>query len=513
MNQAHKGFCSAPFTDLIAYADGELRPCDRNNYSFGNWQKNGLKRTWNSEAARAFRRKVAAGEFPNSDCESCFNTRTHRLAHRCLGSAFKVHYQTVAYHTGTNYPEIANLYNHMYEHDVGSDFSTNLQAALSIIAGLAGSDNEKVRTSAAKLRVIAESLADYLYGNEVVRRVAPFRQVQLTAKCNSRCIMCIGKFTGEIMHGPTMPDEFAQEAFAEGQDIVDFFSNGSEFLLHNKWRDIALKLKRESNTKLRFSTNGILLNRKNIRFLIDNELIDTLTVSMDGASKETLESTRVNVRYEPLLENIRYMFEYARARRYRFHAVFGFVFMRRNHHEFPQFIDMIYRLRGPSPTVESTVLLQTLENMNVPEYRSFLLQEHHDLIDRAECRRVLADAYQRAKKRKVNVNLYGRSFRQFLYEGLSLPRYFYRDSDVAYMRDNISQYEQKVKSYFASAVPGSIGSPEAMRLRQKLAGGWQKHCLSRIERDVLDHDEQLKKLFEQRVYLQLQQRLNASMLG
>ena len=58
-------------------------------------------------------------------------------------------------------------------------------------------------------------------------------------------------------------------------------------------------------------------------------------VSMDGATKATLESIRVNAKYEEVMENARRFREYARAKKTSFSITY--CLMRQNWHEFGDF--------------------------------------------------------------------------------------------------------------------------------------------------------------------------------
>jgi len=86
---------------------------------------------------------------------------------------------------------------------------------------------------------------DFVSGNVRPSVVAPFRQANLIAVCNARCIHCPGRFTGDISEGALsyegrrikeMPIEDVERSFAREDDIIDFFLNGSEFLLLKSWQ-------------------------------------------------------------------------------------------------------------------------------------------------------------------------------------------------------------------------------------------------------------------------------------
>ncbi|MGZ3695399.1 MAG: radical SAM protein [Bdellovibrionota bacterium] len=435
-NEKLIGFCSAPWTDCITYADGELKACDRNVASFGNWQKDGLKTTWNSDKFKEFRRAMAEGRYPDQDCASCHNNGTQRTAESSMGGAFHTHVEYLQKFLGMPWIKPAEEFRELLKDKKSSkksqeaipafyEFLQSLKAA----HAKAFAEDKEFHLAIVKLNVIAEALEDYLHGSLQPRRVATFRQSQLQAKCTARCVMCAGKFTGEIVDGPTMDEEFVDEAFAEIEDVTDFWCNGAEYLYYKGWKKIALMLA-EQGTKLRVSTNGILLTEPTIKFMVDNKILRYLTVSLDAATKETLESTRVNVNFEKCMDRIRYLLAYANEKELEFEFTAAFVMMKRNLEELPAFIRLIHSLRPPGCKTLVTVLCQPLENFDVLNYRRFVHEEHHVLFGEKKLREIFTDTYAAHLETGIQVSFYNQKLKDFMAEGMPFPKYFPRKSDV-----------------------------------------------------------------------------------
>lgn len=430
------GFCSAPWTDCITYADGELKACDRNPVSFGNWQQNGLKNTWHSEKFQNFRRDVREGRYPDKDCASCHNNGTQRTLRSSLIGAYYMHSQFLWHHFGVpEIPEIAHLY---FLLDQRARDERSDEILRQYFAGLdrlvaenpaAYTNNPEFHTALVKLRVIGETVEDYLRGDLTPRRVATFRQSQLQAKCTARCVMCAGKYTGEIVDGPTMDEKFVDEAFAEKEDITDFWCNGAEYLYYKEWRKIALMLA-EQGVKLRVSTNGILLTEPTIRFMIDNKILRYLTMSLDAATKETMESTRINVNFRKNMENIRFLLKYAQEKNHEFEFTAAFVMMKRNLHELPAFVRLIHSLRPPGCKNFVTVLCQPLENFDILGYRRFVHGEHHALLGEEKLREIFTETWQAHRETGVQVSFYNQKLDEFMAAGMPFPKFFPRLSDI-----------------------------------------------------------------------------------
>lgn len=88
------------------------------------------------------------------------------------------------------------------------------------------------------------------------------------------------------------------------------------------------------STRCHVSTNGTHYNAKVERAL--NALPFSITVSVDGATKETVEKIRVNAKYEEVMENIKRFRAYTRSRGT--YLVLSYCLMRQNWHEFGDFL-------------------------------------------------------------------------------------------------------------------------------------------------------------------------------
>lgn len=440
------GFCSAPWTDCISYADGALKACDRNFASFGNWQENGLKKTWESDAFQEFRRSIREGRYPDQDCASCHNNGTQRTATSSLIGAYAIHYNFLMKFLGRekddHIPELADLYPLLSLNTRSPESDRVFPLFFAFLDRLreehreACESNPELRNAIVKLRVVGESLEDYLNGALKPRRVATFRQSQLQAKCTARCVMCAGKFTGEIVDGPTMDTKYEDEAFAEREDITDFWCNGAEYLFYKDWKKVALLLKQEG-VSMRVSTNGILLNEPTIDFLLERKLLGFLTLSLDAATKETMESIRVRVNYEKTLQRIRYLLRRATEAGQNFEFTAAFVMMKRNLHELPAFVRLVKELMPPDCGPQVTVLCQPLENFSIDGYRQFVHQEHHSLLGEAELRKLFEEVHRAQQETGLDVRFYNQKLPDFVAAGMPFPKYFPRQMDVDIFMANI----------------------------------------------------------------------------
>ncbi|MEN8221361.1 MAG: radical SAM protein [Pseudomonadota bacterium] len=280
----------------------------------------------------------------------------------------------------------------------------------------------EVQQALNKLNVIGRVAKAFLKGDLRPPIVAPFRQVQLIAKCNARCIQCPGLYTGEIINGKGLDENYIDEAFSQVDNIFYFFMIGSEFLVYKRWKKIADHLV-SNGIKLSISTNSIRLTPENIRYLIDNQVVRALNISIDGATQESVESIRVKVKFDELVEKIAFLCRYATEKNYDFSLSISFVLMKLNYQEFPQLVRLIHQLRSDNPLPRVHVYCQSLENYGEPkEYVDFVNREHHTLVDRTKLVEVFEETLKASKETGIYVGaFYSHKLEDFIKQGCPFP--------------------------------------------------------------------------------------------
>ncbi|MBI5675727.1 MAG: radical SAM protein [Nitrospirae bacterium] len=461
-NIALKGFCAAPWVEAVLYNSGHLLTCCRNSRIFGNWQEKGLENCWHSEEFQKFRKSIVLGNFPNEECKNCYYNGTSRPLKTELFTAFHYNAQIINEYFGHKNNVIYDI---LPQFDLKSASSNTGDVLEKYFTALDDMERKKVSYPVTvsyainKLRVIGSIAKAFIQGDLHPPVVGAFRQVELTNRCNARCVMCPGKYAGTIVNGCELDERHLKEAFSRTDDIIDFFMNGTEFLFYKNWQKVADYLV-NSGIKLSLSTNGILLSPHNIRYLIDKKIPLKLNISMDGATKETLESTRINVNYDKLLDSIKYLLSYASQKKHDFYISFSFVLMKKNYHELPQLIKLagnlmngkrcpnfnklvrktgnflkglqypvitklvrfaglfFKRLRYPSVSV----LCQALETYNVKTYREFVYEQHHTLIEKEKLKDVFKKALHESTKAGVRVEVfYSYGIEDFIKQDFPFP--------------------------------------------------------------------------------------------
>ena len=129
--------------------------------------------------------------------------------------------------------------------------------------------------------------------------------------CNFECVMCYGELSSSIRAHrdglPPLPKVYSEQFF---QDLCKYlpylrrakFLGGEPFLASECFRIWDMMIEDGLKTPCHVTTNGSQYNAKVERVL--EALPVSISVSIDGATKETLEKVRVNARYEELMENV-----------------------------------------------------------------------------------------------------------------------------------------------------------------------------------------------------------------
>jgi MoaA/NifB/PqqE/SkfB family radical SAM enzyme len=143
------------------------------------------------------------------------------------------------------------------------------------------------------------------------------------------------------------PPEVVDAVVEESSRLASVLLHGDgEPLLHPELLNILARLKRAMppEGKVGLLTNGTLLNQDMARALVDRGL-DWLTLSIDGATKSTVEHIRRGSHFETIVENLRHGVEYGRRTRPGgIQFTFQFTMRGSNVQEFPDLVKLAGRL-------------------------------------------------------------------------------------------------------------------------------------------------------------------------
>ena len=137
-----------------------------------------------------------------------------------------------------------------------------------------------------------------------------FFQIETTRLCNATCTFCAVDLWDKTT--PFMSDKLFHkiaDEIIEHRDWINFvdLQRSGEPLLDKKIYDRVGYMKDGGVKWVVIATNASGLNDANAKKLL-NAGIDEVMLSIDSVDKETYENSRVGLKYEPVIENIRNFF-------------------------------------------------------------------------------------------------------------------------------------------------------------------------------------------------------------
>jgi MoaA/NifB/PqqE/SkfB family radical SAM enzyme len=136
--------------------------------------------------------------------------------------------------------------------------------------------------------------------------------------CNLQCVMCNGEFSSSIRTKreglAPLPKVYSDQFFEDLREFLPHLDmakclGGEPFLSHEMFRIWEMMIEQGLQTKCHINTNATHYNDRIERVL--ESLPCTFQVSMDGITKETFESVRVDADFETVLANFRRLHAYS----------------------------------------------------------------------------------------------------------------------------------------------------------------------------------------------------------
>lgn len=167
-------------------------------------------------------------------------------------------------------------------------------------------------------------------------------------KCNLRCIMCQFHRTPKVSkrvvgREPKLKSDiylsFLDDIFPTLIE-AETTTVGEPFL--SKHINLTVDKAREYDVKLYITTNGILLNKRNIEKVYN--LMSTLVISIDGATKNVYERIRKKSNYNQLLANIEKFNEIRNSMDYKPKLTLQMTLLKDNIHELPLLVKLAHRV-------------------------------------------------------------------------------------------------------------------------------------------------------------------------
>jgi len=171
-----------------------------------------------------------------------------------------------------------------------------------------------------------------------------FVRFDITNKCNLRCVMCSYSLDETNIKNPAIYmninlfEKIAKQMFPYAHAVS--LSCSFEPLLHKQLADFLKIIDFYKVPVWGFVTNALLLNEEMIENIIKYN-VPIITVSIDGATKETYEKIRLGANFDKFITNIRKIIELKK--RYNVNhpkLYYNYVLMKSNIKELPDFINL-----------------------------------------------------------------------------------------------------------------------------------------------------------------------------
>ncbi len=164
-------------------------------------------------------------------------------------------------------------------------------------------------------------------------------EFSISNSCNLECVMCRGDWSSAIRarreHKPPLPRLYGDDFLEALRKYLPHlkrmkFLGGEPFLIAEYYRLWDTMIAERQLVPCHVTTNGTQYNARIERVL--EHIPMSFAVSMDGATRQTVEAIRVGADYDELMANARLFRDYARARRTGFSLTY--CLMRLNWREF-----------------------------------------------------------------------------------------------------------------------------------------------------------------------------------
>ncbi len=276
------------------------------------------------------------------------------------------------------------------------------------------------------VKIIASYQMSRLFNKPIVWGFPMSFSIEPTNRCNLNCPECpsgLGELTRPL--GLLSFEKFKAwiNQIKDHAFYVQLYFQGEPFI--NKDLPEMLNYAREQNVYTSISTNGLLLNEKNIKQILDSPP-DKLIFSIDGLDEETYQNYRIGGKFEDVDKSFRmFMKEKKKRKQKKPFVEFQFIVMKQNEHQ----IDDVKKYAK-----ELGVDKVALKTMQVSSYESAL---HYLPNNKKYSRYKIENGTFKIKKKLGNRCFALWRTSVITWDGIVVPCCF--DKDANYKLGNITQ--------------------------------------------------------------------------
>ncbi|MDI6704257.1 MAG: SPASM domain-containing protein [bacterium] len=216
---------------------------------------------------------------------------------------------------------------------------------------------------------------------------------EITNRCNIRCVMC-GRELGNFQSGDMSPLILRKcKPLFPFLEIAIPTGWGEPLLAKDMLFEILDLAKEYPRLKTNITTNGTLLNDDITERLVQSRLT-SITISFDGATKETFEEIRAGADYDRIIENIKRINKIKELRKLSNPTLnLEFVAMRKNIEELPSLLELARML-----DISSIIVVYLVVHTERLKHQS--LYYYQELSNR-----IFEESKRKAQELGINLNL------------------------------------------------------------------------------------------------------------
>jgi radical SAM protein with 4Fe4S-binding SPASM domain len=173
--------------------------------------------------------------------------------------------------------------------------------------------------------------------------------LDVSMNCNLECIFCLRGFMDHVHFKDMEPGELLHilnQAYDSCSGIS--LSLGAEPTMNKQFAAFVVQMDEFPYMHTTMTTNGTTLSRRLSALLVSNKFKE-IHVSLDGATKETVESIRKRIRFDRVIQNLQQLKEIKEKHRSLYPSLkMHFALMKRNIHELPDFVELAHELGAAS---------------------------------------------------------------------------------------------------------------------------------------------------------------------
>ena len=304
--KAFEALCYAPFTSLFFDPKGDVHSCCQSiNHSLGNIKNARLADIWHGSPNQRFRDTLMSGVLPSA----------------CANCKFEID-------RGNFAQTFARIYDSFKVNSSKPEWPQSMWFALSNACNLECVQCDGELSSSIRKRRDHLPPLSKVYDDQFFEDLRPFLHRLAQQQPLSQAKV-------EPVH--TSINDYDAQAI---------FLGGEAFLSRENFRIWEMMIEDDLLILSFIITNGTIFNKRVERII---ERIPTLiSISLDGATRETVEMIRKNARFDVIMDNLKRFQHYSSA--YGLPTVLSFCLMPQNHHEFPDFLMLAEELNCVAQT-------------------------------------------------------------------------------------------------------------------------------------------------------------------